>query len=167
MREAWIQKWKNWTRQLPLPALLVLAAGCVLLLLPRGTGEGEIPVERVGEDQFDLAVFQGQLEQLLSRIEGAGETRVLLSLDSGTRQILAQDRSQSTGGAQLETVTVNRGGGEQEVIALQRVLPSFRGAVVVCPGGGDPAVRLALTDAVSVLTGLGADRIRVCRGTGS
>ena len=43
-------------------------------------------------------------------------------------------------------------------------VPGAKSAVVVCPGGGDPQVRLRLVEAVSALTGLGSDRISVCQG---
>lgn len=63
-------------------------------------------------------------------------------------------------------VTVGRGAGNQDVVSLQTVAPQFRGALVVCPGGGDPQVRLRLIEAVSALTGLGANRVSVCQGEG-
>ena len=62
------------------------------------------------------------------------------------------------------TVTLGRGSGEQSVVPLQTLAPQFRGALVVCPGGEDPQVRLKLAEAVSALTGLGADRISICKG---
>ena len=49
-------------------------------------------------------------------------------------------------------------------VGQAEVLLSGQGAVVVCPGGDDPAVRLFVTDAVSVYTGLGSDKIRVIAG---
>ena len=52
------------------------------------------------------------------------------------------------------------------MVSLQTVAPQFRGALVVCPGGGDAQIRLKLIEAVSALTGLGADRISVCQGGG-
>ena len=42
--------------------------------------------------------------------------------------------------------------------------PSFRGALVVCPGGGNAQVRLELIQAVAALTGLDSNSISVCRG---
>ena len=69
-----------------------------------------------------------------------------------------------TGGERTaqETVTLGRGSGGQSVVPLQTMEPEFRGALIVCPGGGDPQVRLALLKAVSALTGLGADRVCIC-----
>ena len=50
-----------------------------------------------------------------------------------------------------------RGVGEAEVLL------SREGAVVVCAGGDDAKVRLAVTRAVSAYTGLGSDRITVLK----
>lgn len=162
MREGFeklLRQGKNW---FSLPALAVLAVGCLLLLIPTGA-EADTQREEKTKEPFDLVRFEERLEEALSRIEGAGETKVVLSLDSGERQVLAQDREQTNSGASVQTVTVG-GGSERSVVPVQTMAPGFRGALVVSPGAGDAAVRLALTRAVSVLTGLGSDCICVTTG---
>ena len=57
-----------------------------------------------------------------------------------------------------------QGAGTEGVVPLYTLTPQFQGALVVCPGGGDPAVQLRLLEAVSALTGLGSDRISICEG---
>ena len=168
---------KGWTGQLAAwrgalekykYVLLVMAAGAVLLLLPLGSagGEQENPGTAAGTTQeFDLETFEEKLEQALSQVQGAGDVKVVLSIQTGQRQILAEDQEQDGDGAyHTATVTLGRGSGNQEVVPLQTVAPQFRGALVVCPGGGDPKVRLDLAQAVGALTGLGADRITICQG---
>ena len=147
--------------------LLVIAVGAVLLLLPTGGRDSpreETPAQEEGAS-FDLEAFEEKLERTLSKIEGAGETRVVLTLDGGSRQVLARNQDKDANGGGSNTVaTVGKGSGTQEVVPLQTVAPQFRGALVVCPGGGDAATRLKLIEAVSALTGLGSDRISVCQG---
>jgi stage III sporulation protein AG len=147
--------------------LPLIAVGMCLLLLP-AEGRAEDQVEEVistQSDSFDLEAFEAKLEQILSRIQGAGETQVVLTLDGGSRQVLAQDLDRSeTGDMTTSTVTVGRGSGSQEVVPLQTLAPSFRGALVVCPGGGDPQTQLKIAEAVSALTGLGTNRISICQG---
>ena len=63
-----------------------------------------------------------------------------------------------------ETVVISSGSGTQETVLVQQVYPRFQGALVVAEGGGNPTVRLNLTEAVAALTGLGADKISVCKG---
>ena len=93
---------------------------------------------------------------------------VALTLRSGTRQVLAQDMTVSdrNGDSSEErtTVVISSGSGREEAVSLQELAPQFQGAVVVCPGGDDPAVQLRLAEAVSDLTGLGADKISICKG---
>lgn len=164
-----VQKWKGALGSYQ-SVLLVIAAGVVLLLLPAG-GRGSpkeepAPAQAEGAD-FDLEGFEQKLGEVLSQVEGAGKTSVVLSLDGSSRQVLARNQeSQRDGGGSNTVATVGRGSGNQDVVPLQTVAPQFRGALVVCPGGGDAQIRLKLIEAVSALTGLGADRISVCQGGG-
>lgn len=149
--------------------MLVIAAGVLLLLLPTGGRESSsASLEETGsiqDDSFDLEAFEERLEQTLSQIQGAGKTQVVLTLDSGSRQILAQDvERESDGGSSSTVVTVGGGSLGLGVVPLQTVAPNFRGALVVCPGGGDAQTRLRLVEAVSALTGLSSNRISICEG---
>ncbi len=157
------QRWKGALGRY-IYVVLVMAVGAVLLLLPSG-GRDSPQADAHEEEAFDLGAFEAKLERTLSRIEGAGEARVVLTLDGGSRQVLAHNQDRDGGGGGSSTVvTVGRGSGQQDVVPLQTVAPQFRGALIVCPGGGDAQVRLKLIQAVSALTGLGADRISVCAG---
>lgn len=150
--------------------LIILAAGLILLLWP--TGEKEKPAESAdpsAPEEFDLAALEEKLSQTLSQVEGAGKVTVALTVKSGMEQVPVTDRSTSVTerGNSLEekTVVINTGSGQEAVVRVQRY-PQFQGAVVVCQGGDRADVRLLLTQAVSALTGLGADRITVCKGNG-
>ena len=161
-----VQRWKGALGKYGY-VLLVMAAGAVLLLLPSGGRDspGEEPPAQEEGAAFDLEAFEEKLARTLSQVEGAGQAQVVLTLDGGSRQVLArnQDR-EGDGGVSNTVVTVGKGSGQQDIVPIQTVAPQFRGALVVCPGGGDPHVRLELIQAVGALTGLGADRISVCQG---
>ena len=160
------QRWKEALKKYQY-VLLVMAVGAALLFLPtagRPAPGAEEPDREEGV-VFDLEAFEKKLEHTLSQIAGAGEAKVVLTLDGGSRQVLArnQDRDGEGGGSNT-VVTVGKGSGQQDVVPLQTVAPEFRGALVVCPGGGNAQVRLKLIEAVAALTGLGSDRISVCQG---
>ena len=150
--------------------LLVLLAGVLLLLLPVGGGGGG-ETAAGGTDppelSFDLEGLEHKLSGTLSQVEGAGKVSVVLTVKASSRQVLAQDTDISQkDGSQEEsrsTVVVSQGSGRQEAVPLQQIYPQFQGALVVCPGGDDPGVRLKLVEAVSALTGLGADKISICK----
>lgn len=144
------------------PALLVASVGVLLMMLP--TGRTTVTAEPETEEpcrEAQVEELEGKLARILSQVQGAGEVQVVLTLDSGTRQILAQNVEQDGEAVAREAVTLGKGNGE-ETVPLQTFAPQFRGALVVCPGGDDPSVRLALLKAVTALTGLGADRVCVC-----
>lgn len=147
--------------------LLVIAAGLVLLLWP--TGERQAQPDRVdaAQDEFDLKELEEKLSQTLSQVDGAGKVTVTLTMKSGMEQVLASDRTTTVNerGSSVEEETVLRSTGSgEEALLITRKYPVFQGALVVCEGGDDPAIRLTMTQAVSALTGLGADKITVCKG---
>lgn len=147
--------------------ILVILVGILLLMLPSGekTNESKLNISENFQELYDLEAFEEKLEKTLSKIKGAGNVKVILSLDSGSRKILAQNQERdSEGGGASSPVTLGRGTGGQSVVPLQTMAPDFRGALIVCPGGNDASVRLELAEAVSALTGLGADCISICAG---
>ena len=140
---------------------LVILAGLVLLLLPVGerpTTTEPLPIQT----GFDLAAMEDRLAQALSKIDGAGKVTVVLTVRDGPRQVLAQDSREEQG--ETETVVISRGSSTQETVTVQELYPSYQGALLICPGGDDPTVRLKLTEATSALTGLGADKISISKG---
>ena len=142
---------------------LVILAGLILLLLPTGEKEGEAREEtEQTQSAFALAATESRLSQALSKIHGA----VVLTVANGPRQILAEnvDRDGSQGEEKTETVVLSRGSGSQETVTVQEIYPRYQGALLVCAGGDDPTVRLQLTEAMSALTGLGADKISISQG---
>lgn len=146
--------------------LLVLLAGLLLLTLPLGERKEE-PEAAAGETAagFDLTAMETRLAEALSRIDGAGEVTVVLTVQNGPRQVLAQDVDRRTGeGENTETVVLSRGGSAQATVTVQELYPSYQGALLICEGGDDPNVRLKLTEATSALTGLGADKISISKG---
>ena len=49
---------------------------------------------------------------------------------------------------------------------VQELYPEYRGALVVCDGGGDSQIQLQVLQAVQALTGLNANQISICERTG-
>ena len=149
--------------------LIVIAAGIILLLWPAGERERSAGTGGSADvrESFDLDALEKKLSRTLSMVEGAGEVTVTLTVKSGMEQVLASDRTTSVSergsSVEEETVLINTGSGQDTVLLTQKY-PTFQGALVVCEGGDEAEIRLLLTLAVSALTGLGADRITVCKG---
>lgn len=151
--------------------LIVIVAGLILLLMPGGddktenrTTEGVVG----GEENFSVEALEEELDEILSRIEGAGEVSVMLTVRTGMERVLAMNRDAAENGddseLREETVVISTDAGE-EVVLIGQNYPTFQGALVVCSGGDDPEVQLQITRALSALTGLGSGRITVCKGS--
>lgn len=162
-----LEKWTGLLKKYRLAALVVLL-GVVLMLLPTGgkaqtSGDSsELPGET-----YSLEETEQRMAEVLGTIDGVGRVRIMLTLRAGSSLRLAEDSSlsDSTGGQtkqEKQVLTVNRGSGRQEVVVTQQLYPTYQGAVVVCEGAGS-SVRLAVVNAVSVLTGLSSDRISVVK----
>lgn len=152
--------------------LLVLAAGIILLLWPSGEkAESQLRSNssvNTLELEFDLDLLERKLASVLSEIDGAGTVSVALTLKDGGERIYATDeewaQDTETQEEQTQTVVISTGSGTQEAVLVQQRYPTFQGAVIVCEGGGNAEIRLLITQAVAALTGLGTDRISVCKG---
>ncbi len=141
--------------------LLVLAVGIILMCIPSG---GEVPDVPNAEDLAPVTVpdLEARLEEILSQISGAGRVRVLLTEGAGQTVVYQADEDTSDTSQRRDTVIISGDQGDQGLV--QQVLPPrYQGAVVVCQGGDSPTVRLAIVEAVSNATGLGADKISVLK----
>lgn len=145
--------------------LLVIAVGLFLLMLPSKPAQQTEKTEQVStQESFSVEEFEAKLAQTLSKIDGAGKAEVVITVKSTGMKLLARDTSKKSDGTQSSsTVTVGKGGAVQDVVEIDSYMPQFQGALIVCAGGEDPQVRLAITNAVSALTGLGADKISICK----
>ena len=150
-------------------AALVVLIGAGLLLWPSGSG-GTAVTER-GETSVDRQSIQREMESILGNISGVGQVRLMLTVDTDGERQLARDTELTYSGEtsapedysrRTETVLVDGSDGDETVVT-RTLYPTYRGALVVCQGGDRAEVRLAVTEAVSALTGLTADRITVAK----
>jgi len=149
---------------------LIALVGMICLLWPTGGSEQTVPEEPALSVNDELADMEREMEEILGRIQGVGEVKLMLTLDRGKESVLAEDSSLSYSGDTRAPDDYSRtsepvilSGEEDAVIVRQEVYPKFRGALVVCSGGGDSVVQLRVIEAVSALTGLGADKISVVK----
>ena len=148
---------------------LIVLIGVVLLLWPSGLGK-TANSGSVQETQTERDV-EGEMEDILAKISGVGQVQVMLTVDTEDIRQLAQDTELSYKGSveapedyerRSETVLRDGDDGEEPVVSQTR-RPTYRGALVVCEGGDRAEVKLAVTEAVTALTGLTADRVTVAK----
>ncbi|HIT33039.1 MAG TPA: hypothetical protein IAC31_00195 [Candidatus Faecousia intestinigallinarum] len=145
--------------------LLVLLLGVCLMAIP-GKKQTEQP-EQPAETGTDGESVEEQLSRILSQIQGAGRVEVMLTEALGEQTVYQTNdetnTDQDSNAVRRETVIIANGDRGESGLVQQVNPPQYLGALVVCQGADSPAVRLAVTEAVSKVTGLGANRISVLK----
>ena len=145
--------------------LLVLGVGIGLMLLPTGNRKETTPVITPQTD--NILSVEDKLSRILKNVQGAGEVVVMLTESSGEEIIYQTDgessQTDSSFSNREDTVTITDSQRNEQGLVRQQNPPKYMGAIVVCQGGDKPSVRLAIIDAISKVTGLGADKISVLK----
>lgn len=146
-------------------AAIVLLIGIALILVP--TPEKETESQEHNYLSVTEPTVDERLSEILSTVNDAGKVRVFLTVHSGEETIYQTDKEYTNreDSEDCKNTTVIVKGYEKEENGLIRQVnpPIYLGAVVVCEGADKPSVKLAIVDAVSKVTGLGADRISVLK----
>ena len=137
--------------------IIILLVGIMLLALPTEWKKEE-PTAPVSQK----TTLQESLEDILSKIAGAGRVSVLLTPATEGETLYQINENISSDGSgssrHCETVLVSGTGREESGLIRQVKAPTYLGAVVVCQGADNAAVRLAVVEAVRSATGLTRDR---------
>ncbi len=146
-------------------AIIVLIIGISLLLIP-GRKQQQIDTIDIRKSESKQIELQ-TLSELLQSVEGAGRVQVLLSIAEGERTVYQTNQDISGAGdnakTKIETVIITDSQRNENGLISQVNPPKYLGAIVVCQGADSPAVKLAITQAVAKITGLGADHICVLK----
>ncbi len=150
--------------------MLMGAAGVVILvlteLLPFTRAS---PVEKSAEiSESSPAAYEQELEKrlcsLLAEINGAGEVKVMVTLDCTDENIYATEEKKQSGenssSDETKYKTVKSDGGESGML-LKVFRPQVRGVAVVCGGAESAVVRRDIINAVSCALGISPSKISV------
>lgn len=149
--------------------LIVLLAGVLLLASGgRGTKEETVSPDASEQSSFDLTAFEQTLCDKLAAVDGVGRVELMLSLEQSGEAVYAVNTRQTTGMDSSESfesdlTVLSDGSYGEKPVTVKNLLPTFRGAVVLCDGADDAQVRLAVTQAVSTVCGIGADKVTVLK----
>ena len=114
-----------------------------------------------------------RLEELLSEIKGVGKAELILSVEGSEEYIYAEetetaleqkDNEKEKSEKYKNKLFVSETSGKKDALVKKVINPRFNGALVICDGGGDAAVRERVIKAVSAALDLPASKICVeCR----
>lgn len=135
--------------------------------------------EALSETEAYMQAMEEKVGSLLSRMEGAGEVKVILTWRTSVERIVEKDvetvrsntaEEDSAGGVRTvneldsgETTVVSSQGSSTEPYVVKTLSPTVEGVLVLAQGAGDGTVSRSLSEAVQVLFGIGAHQVKIIR----
>lgn len=145
-------------------AVVVLIIGICLMGIPQKKEGTEVQILPEKEDTSDISV---RLEQILSGIQGAGKVKVFVTVSEGEQVLYQTDTDIALQGEskteRSTTILITDAERNESGLEKQRIGPKYQGAIIVCQGADQSSIKLAITDAVSKVTGLKTDKICVLK----
>lgn len=177
----WLGKLYSRLRSIGGRRWLVIAgvAGMALLALSEWLPAADTAaVETAATAEAYVQQTERRLIDLVEHIEGAGECRVLVTLENGVEYVYATeqktntDRSEDTdnGSTRLTqrddsestAIVVDTGSGREGLLVTE-IQPTVRGVVVACKGGGNEEVCRRVIQAVTVALNVSSKRVCVTK----
>ena len=165
-------------RDRPNLIMTLAVAGIILIAVSYIWDEQPEPVTVSDATGSTLAEDARQLEErlteIIGQVAGAGETCVMVTMDTTRESVYAEDitsqrRSIQTGelGSGDEDFSEERthvllgNGSEESPLVEKRIEPTVRGVLILCEGAEDPVVEARVTEAVRTVLGISSSQICV------
>lgn len=138
----------------PMLVIILIIGVFLMTFIPSGGDNKEV--------KYDLDIYSDEerLENILSKISGAGEVDVMITYYGGSEQSIAYEikSENEEKSSRVDKSAVMSG---NSPVVVQELYPQVKGVIVVAQGAGSAEVKRALSEAVTAVTGVGASRVRV------
>lgn len=161
--------------------LVIFLVGVVIVIIAGSyifESEEEIIVsENNISEIFNAEIFEKKLAKILSEIKGAGEVEVMISYQTGVENIplidtkdsntvteeAEADSNRRTEQNSMETSIIfnQEKNGNKVPYISKTIMPTVEGVIVTSEGGGDEIVKANIVKAVTVVTGVSANKVQV------
>ena len=127
----------------------------------------------VGNDVFIENDIERKMSLILSEIEGAGNTKVMITLKNTSEKIIAKDIKEeidnengnniNTQRKILEetTISMETKDGRKEPFVISENMPNIEGALIVSQGANNANIKSAIIEATEALLGIPSHKIAV------
>ena len=113
--------------------------------------------------------LEKELGAILSKIDGAGECSVMITMDCGVETIYATEEESSyefdddseSRDNNVSYVILNNSSSGKQALVIKEIQPKIRGIIVVCEGGGNSIVKMNIINAVSSAFDISSTKISV------
>ena len=159
---------------------ILLIIGFILLIAPSFFKHKKSKIiENSGNQEF-VEKIQNNIADMVSNIEGAGKSKVLITLDEGEEiiylaekkensQVITDENSynqnlkRKTDDIEKKYITTKDSNGNETPVIIKKIEPKIRGAVISCQGAKNQEVRENIIKMVSVALDINSSKICVTK----
>lgn len=106
--------------------------------------------------------IEKRLTSIVSEINGAGRTEVMVTLASSDENVYAVKEKSSDGSKEREYIVIDSDNNESGLL-LKVIEPEIRGVAIVCEGADSANVRQEIVLTVSAVLGISTNRISIAK----
>lgn len=152
-------------------------------MIPKKEGKSElskIKSDASVNSETHRELLEKNLTYAVSKIEGAGNPQVLVTLENTAETIYATEerknkessedkssgeitRKKESDDCEKKYITVKDSEGTEHALAVKKIEPKVKGVVIICPGGDDPIVKNRITEAVTTALSISSKRVCVTK----
>lgn len=148
---------------------IILLVGICFVVMSYDTSSDTVIITQ--DESFDVIEVEKRLEDIISKISGVGDVRIMLTVKNGIENIFANNTTEeySKSGDDIskdisnEIVFETKSSGQKEPIKIVDIYPEFLGALIVCEGGDNDRVRLEILNAIKSLCDISSDKITISK----
>ncbi|MBQ3004957.1 MAG: hypothetical protein IJD88_03410 [Clostridia bacterium] len=148
-----------------LAIILILAVLTIVLIVASELipNEKEEIIEEVNGVEYSYAEnLETKLSTMISNINGAGNTKVLVTLKSSSESVYAYDSNVNDDKQEYKYILL-KNGSTQDGLLLKMTAPEIRGVAVVCEGASSATVRKDITDMITSVLDISSNRVSVIK----
>lgn len=126
--------------------------------------------------------LQQSLENIISAIEGAGNSKVLVTFENSSETVYATEekknkeasedksdgettRRKESDDCEKKYITVKDNDGTEHALAVTEIEPKVKGVIIICQGGDNPIIKQRITEAVTTALNITSKRVCVTKSS--
>lgn len=155
--------------------LLIIAFTAIIFLIITEIAGGDSNDKVTKKDETTLSTYEKklsiELENIISKIEGAGETKVMVTLDTGEENVYARQGKSSSEQTnekdkfedEYEYIVIKKNSSNQEGLLLKVIQPNIRGVAIVCDGADSSIVKESILNTVTAVLDIKSNKVSISK----
>ena len=133
-----------------IPVMMLIG---IVFMVYQNKSPDAVPVSAMMPDDQYIFDTEERIEEMLKNIDGAGECKVAITLASGSKKEYVREAGN------VLVITDNQG--NQSAVIAKEVAPEIAGVTVLCSGAKNIEVQKDIIHSVSILLGIGSNKVCV------